>query len=267
MIPLKTRQFLRNLVLDVLGAFSSPAPGIHILNGHRIIPQAGRGTSADRERFSRLLAGLSRHCDFVKIERAIELITNHIPVNRPTVAFTFDDGFEDCHSSIAPVLESFGTNALFFINPNFADAGEMHNQEYIDNFTGITTDSPGKSPMSWSQMKDLIRRGFLIGAHTMDHNIPEHGTETELIYQIKACRQRIEERLEVPCDHFAWPYGRITDINDKALSIACQTYQYVFSQSDYKHYFSFGGKVINRRHFEPWWPARHLHYFLSCKKN
>ena len=31
----------------------------------------------------------------------------------------------ECHSMIAPVLEQFGVNAAFFINPNFAN-GDWH---------------------------------------------------------------------------------------------------------------------------------------------
>lgn len=42
-------------------------------------------------------------------------------------------------------------------------------------------------------------------------------------------------------------------------------YKYVFSQSDYKHYLSYGDKVINRRHFEFWWSLSHILYFLSKK--
>ena len=43
-------------------------------------------------------------------------------------------------------------------------------------------------------------------------------------------------------------------------------HQYVFAQSVYKKYFSFDGKVINRRHFEPFWPISHMYYFLGCNK-
>lgn len=59
----------------------------------------------------------------------------------------------------------------------------------------------------------------------------------------------------------AWEHA-----NQSSIDIACKYYKYVFSQSDYKHYFSFGGRVINRRHFEPFWPVKHVSYFLSCHK-
>lgn len=76
----------------------------------------------------------------------------------------------------------------------------------------------------------------------------------------------IEEKLGTSCDYFAFPYGKLKHVNAKALDIACDNYKYVFSQSNYKNYFSFEGRVINRRHFEPFWPITHVYFFLSCHK-
>ena len=36
----KIRSFARNLVLNILGSFSKPQAGVHILNGHRILNEA-----------------------------------------------------------------------------------------------------------------------------------------------------------------------------------------------------------------------------------
>lgn len=35
-------------------------------------------------------------------------------LTRPAVAFTFDDGFDDCYHEIAPVLDEFNVNAAFY---------------------------------------------------------------------------------------------------------------------------------------------------------
>lgn len=60
---------------------------------------------------------LSRHVRFIRVEEATSLILNHESVDEPLVAFTFDDGFMECHSMIAPVLEQFGVNAAFLSIP------------------------------------------------------------------------------------------------------------------------------------------------------
>lgn len=250
------RTWLRARVLDVLGGFSAPQPGIHILNGHRI------EKSGDADAFRKMLTELSKTVTFIRIEDAVRMIIEHQCPSKPLVAFTFDDGFMDNYDVFAPILEEFGTNALFFINPNYVEG----NEEYIQNFDDNVVMTPDKCPMRWNHICELSKREHVIGAHTMDHYMVNSNDKQILEYQINTCKEVIENYTGVPCDYFAFPYGKLTQANDLSISIACQKYKYVFSQSDYKHYYSFSGKVINRRHFEPFWPIAHVKYFLSCKK-
>ena len=251
------RKIARGLILDVLGSFAEPQAGIHILNGHRIALK-----NPCEEIFHSQLRKLEKLVRFIRFEDAVELIISKVVVSEPLVAFSFDDGFEECHSMIAPVLEDFNINAAFFINPNFVSG----NREYIDYFTNNVVKTPGKLPMSWEQIKDLHNRGHVIGAHTLDHyNINDDNIE-ELEHQIGECRTVVEQHIGVPCDYFAFPFGRLEHANSHSIDIAVRHYPYVFSQSDYKNYFSFGGRVINRRHFEPDWPIIHLNYFLNTER-
>ena len=250
------RTWLRARVLDVLGGFSTPQPGIHILNGHRIEKKS------DADAFRKMLTELSESVTFIRIEDAVRMIMERQCPSKPFVAFTFDDGFMDDYDVFAPILEEFGTNALFFINPNYVEGDE----DYIQNFDDNVVMTPDKRPMRWNHICELSKRGHIIGAHTMDHYMVNSDDKQILEYQINTCKEVIENHTDVPCDYFAFPYGKLSQANDLSISIACQKYKYVFSQSDYKHYYSFSGKVINRRHFEPFWPIAHVKYFLSCNK-
>lgn len=250
------RQLIRKSVLDVLGVFANPAPGVHILNGHRTFGEA------EPETFRKMLIELSVKVKLVRIEEAVKMIAERNYPDYPCVAFTFDDGFEECYTVFTPVLEEFGVNAIFFINPNYVDGDDS----YIEHFNNVIVRTPGKKPMRWEHIRNLKERGFIIGAHTMDHYLTAKEDEKALEYQIEECKKVIEEKLGVPCDYFAWPYGKIEHTSQKAVELACDTYKYVFSQSDYKHYYSFDGRVINRRHFEPFWPVNHVKFFLSTNK-
>lgn len=252
----KCRSALRNQVLNILGSFKKPQPGIHILNGHRI------QSEVEPETFRLLLSNLSKEVEFIRFEKAVRMIENHERPLKPLVAFSFDDGFMECYDIFAPVLEEFGTNAMFFINPSYVNG----NDAYIHHFNEEIVFTHKRLPMRWLHIKDLSRRGFLIGAHTMDHYMINNGSTETLTYQIATCKKIIEEKIGKDCEYFAFPYGKLSEANQEAINIACQTYKYVFSQSDYKNYFSFNEKVINRRHFEPFWPVKHLNYFLGCNK-
>lgn len=260
------RKITRHAILTTLGSFKAPAPGIHLLNGHMITREAGAGTLRDRAKFERLLNELNKECDFINFQEAVHMIRNREQTKRTKVAFSFDDGFLDCYTHIAPALEKFNVNAMFFINSNFIDAGTRHDIEYINKFTEEYTDSPGKLPMTWKHISELQERGFLFGAHTLDHMRLTDVSDKEMERQIVECKKNIEEHTGISCDYFAWPYGRITDANTKAVDMACRTFKYVFSQGNYKKYFSYKDRVINRRHFESWWPLSHLCFFLSTHK-
>lgn len=249
---------LRSTFLSTAGWGKKPSAGVHILNGHFV-----HSTTPDAAVAERCLEALSRQARFIRIEEAVRLIVSRTVVDEPLLAFTFDDGFEECLTVIAPVLEKYGTNAAFFVNPHFVEGDE----EYIRCFTEKVVRTPGKHPMRWEDLRQLQQRGHVIGAHTLDHYLTASEDTAELQHQIVDCRRVMETHLGQPCTYFAWPFGRLEQTNEQAVALACSCYDFVFSQSDYRHYFSFDGRVINRRHFELCWPESHILYFLSRKKN
>lgn len=255
-----SRKFLRRTFLNAVGPFKQISPSVHILNGHVIGMDPGHGKAG----FRRMLSTLSRSAKFVRIEDACDMVRNRKQVSEPMIAFTFDDGFIDCYADIAPVLEEFGTNALFFINPNFTNG----DQAYVDNFLKSNVpEIPGRPPMTAAMVRELAGRGFVIGAHTMDHMRLTSDDPAFLQHQVVDCKAAVEVISGMPCDHFAWTYGRFSDISDKAIQVAADHYQYVFSGDRYASYTSIDGKVLNRRHFECDWPASHVKYFLSVKRH
>ena len=206
---------------------------------------------------------MNQKVTFIKVEDAVQMIMNHEQPQKPLVAFTFDDGFTECYNFFAPALEEYGVNALLFVNPNYVEG----DKQYIELFNNNIVMTPNKQPMRWEQLKELSNRGHIIGAHTMDHYMINTDDQETLKNQICDCKRVIENNIGKTCDYFAFPYGKLTHANQLSIDIACQQYKYVFSQSDYKHYFSFENRVINRRHFEPFWPHKHVSYFLSCHKS
>ena len=120
--------------------------------------------------------------------------------------------------------------------------------------------------MRWNDIIKMHEAGHIIGSHTMDHYIINSEDLTELEHQIGDCKGIIENRLSAPCEYFAFSYGRLEHVNPASIDIALKYYKYVFSQSNFKNYFSYNGAVINRRHFEPYWPIGHVKYFVSHPK-
>ena len=250
------KNLARNIFLSLAGANKKVASGVHILNSHYI----GR-EDISIEVFSNLLKKLNNQANFIKIQDALTLIKEKESLNEKLIAFTFDDGFEECYTKVAPVLKSFNTNAAFFINPGFING----DQSYIENFNNNIVHVK-KNPMTWEMIKELHNDGFIIGNHTMDHKRLIGLNDEENEFQISESKRLIEEQLGTTCDHFAWTYGTLNDIDNKALELALKEHQYVFSGDNYTKYYSLDNRVLNRRHIEGDWPLSHVKYFLSHPK-
>jgi len=252
------RNLIRNTVLSTLGIFKSITNGVHILNSHYI----GR-EDLPAAIFHDLLIKLSKQADLLKFEDAVELIATKNVNKIKAIAFSFDDGFEECYTKIAPVLNDFNTNAAFFVNPGFIDG----NESYINNFQQNKV-HVNKKPMTWEQLKGLHQQGFIIGNHTKDHVKLKELNHEELITQIVNSKKLIEEKINGNCDYFAWTYGGMNDIDKNALELALNNHKYIFSCDNYTQYHSLNNtQIINRRHIEGDWPINHINYFLSKGKH
>ena len=252
------RKYLRNSFLSTIGRLKGVSEGIHILNGHYI----SRSKPLE-ETFLQLLKKINNHSDLVNFEDAIEAIENKDFVGNKLVAFSFDDGFKECYTMIAPSLQKFNVNAAFFINPGFVNG----NLSYIENFCKNIVHVK-KEPMSWLQIKELYNNGYVIGNHTYDH-LRLSEVPSNLHYkQIVDSKLVIEQNIGGKCDYFAWPYGKESDINTEALDLAMANHKYLFAAQGAEEYNFLGMKnVLNRRHIEGDWPISHVRYFLSRRKS
>jgi peptidoglycan/xylan/chitin deacetylase (PgdA/CDA1 family) len=243
----------RKYVLDTIGFISKPSTSVHILAGHRLINQSG-GIDV----FKNNLSYLSKAFTLCSLEDALMAIDTKKPLNKPLLAFTFDDGLSDLYS-ICNVLEDFGCTATLFINPGFTFGDTI----YINDFSENKIYTPGAQPLSFEKLKELSDRGFNIGAHTYDHEDLSKLKPTDYHKQIFSCKETIEFKFNKACNYFAWPYGTYEHINQSALDACCSVYDRVFSSDNYRMYYGHSNKIINRRHFEPDWPLNHIKFFLS----
>lgn len=251
-----SRSYLRNSYLNIAGYFKKPSKGIHFLYGHYI-----SNGNEDAEVFYRLLEKLKKYVKFIYFEDACELVYRKQTVKEPLVCFSFDDGFEECYTKIYPVLKDFKTNACIFVIPNYIDGSEEYQSKLINEKNFVN-----KKPASWEILTEMVKNGFIVGSHTMDHLNLNIKDKDELICQIVKSKDVIEKKLNIICDHFVWPYGRKEYINQDALEIILAHYSNVFVTSRSRYYLSFNNRVINRSHFEGNWSLNSVKYFLSKKK-
>jgi len=115
------------------------------------------------------------------------------------VALTFDDGCETDLILAAPMLKETGCNATFYVT-----AGFLGNRGYL----------------SVAQLRELSAQGFEIGCHSMTHPYLSDLDDAGLHREIVDAKDRIEQVIGKPVEHFSCPGGRY---DHRAIRIARTT--------------------------------------------
>lgn len=255
------RKFLRDLFLSIIGSLKTAKSGIHIINSH-YVDKGEVNIEKLKHVYEEYIRYLISFCNIIDLgEASRRIVENQIPKKEALLALTYDDGFEECYTVIAPILEKYGLKGAFFINANFIDSDDNYRKQF-----NVRTNNYVKKPMSWEQVIDLHKRGHLIGSHGLDHFNFENLNTNEITQQVEVNKKILEEKLNYSCEYFAWTYGQLRHFSENALLITSNYHPYIFSGTNYKNYFSYEGRVINRRHHEPFWRKSHIKYFFGVEK-
>ena len=124
---------------------------------------------------------------------------------KPTVAITFDDGYEDNHSYALPILSRYHAPATFFVTAGFLERDPMVMARF-QRLLGC--DAGDLVPLHWQQVRELRDSGMDIGCHTYSHpnlaRLPKHHAAAE----VQRSRSVIADRIGSPVDLFAYPFGK-----------------------------------------------------------
>ncbi len=250
------RSCLRKSYLRLSSPFCQFNSDIYFLYAHYF-----SNKSSNLNQANELLQQLNKKIAFIDFEEACYLVTNKKTVRHPVACFSFDDGFDEIVNGICPIIQDLGANPCVFVNPGFIDGDSNKQSAMCKNQYHVN-----KAPASWDDLSLFINRGGVVGSHTIDHVNLAAESSLSASFQIKNSKKVIEDKLNVKCKYFAWPYGTSKDINDHNIRIALDTYDLVFSAIRSKERFYNQPRVINRDHFEFNWKFRDVKYFLSKKK-
>jgi len=120
---------------------------------------------------------------------------------------TFDDGYQDVHSRACPILEKFGFAATIFLV-----AGRMG---FPSNWWGQEGARSGLL-LSQAEARDLARRGYILGSHTISHPWLSLLDDQSALEEIRYSRILLQDRLDMQVDLFSYPYSD-TDVRIEGL--------------------------------------------------
>ncbi|MHA1834664.1 MAG: polysaccharide deacetylase family protein, partial [Candidatus Baldrarchaeia archaeon] len=149
---------------------------------------------------------------------------------------TFDDGFRSSYTVAREILKELNIKAIFFIPTEFIglkDDNERMNfiiQKIFDGNLGNPEISSDMRPMTWDDLKYLIKEGHAVGSHTRNHKrLSTLTSYCELYSEIIKSGDIIERRLRVPINFFSWPFGDVKSINNHAMNLIRERYELCFS--------------------------------------
>lgn len=176
--------------------------------------------SLSRDRFEEQMRWLHRGgCEVISCKDLGRMLRSGQEVSERTVVLVFDDGFESVYTQGIDILEAFGFSATVMVVTGHV-GGE-------NDWPGQPQGIPVRPLMNWSQLGDLSRRGFEIGAHTLHHPSLTDLNPDDIRREVLGSREVLERKLGLEIDSFGYPYGcysdSVVDIVGDYFSIGCTT--------------------------------------------
>ncbi len=176
-----------------------------------------RGLSVTPVMFEQHMAALhDRGYQCIRFEDAALRWQHHRPQPRNSFVLTFDDGYRDLLTDVAPILERYGFTATVFLVT-----------DYIGQTNAWEQTGPNTIPLlTWDEIHELDRRCMDFGSHTATHPRLRELDNTAIEEEMYRSRTTLEAQFGRPITLFAYPYGnhdiRVRRIVSKAgYTAAC----------------------------------------------
>lgn len=79
------------------------------------------------------------------------------------------------------------------------------------------------APLRWDEVREMANNGIEFGGHTVTHPTLQTLSSAEALAQeIAGCKRRIEEELQAPIRHFAYPSGKAEEVPASAKEAIAQ---------------------------------------------
>ena len=124
-------------------------------------------------------------------------------------ALSFDDGFEDNHSVVLPLLQSLGVPATVYVATGLIGQAHPH-----------MPPESGVRMMVEDELRALAAAGIELGAHTVSHPDLRELPPDEQEREVRESREHVERITGAPVPSFAYPFFFYDDATQAAVRAA-----------------------------------------------
>jgi peptidoglycan/xylan/chitin deacetylase (PgdA/CDA1 family) len=136
---------------------------------------------------------------FVSLDACAEWLSGLRQLPPRSIAVTFDDAYASVVTTALPVLTRLRVPATVFV------IGERIGRD--NQWPGQWKSIPPMRLADVGQLKEAIAAGMTIGSHSWSHAVLPQLDPSALQTEVEESAARLEQLLEAPVRHFAYPYG------------------------------------------------------------
>ncbi|MFH9984857.1 polysaccharide deacetylase family protein [Streptomyces luteogriseus] len=134
----------------------------------------------------------------VPLRRLVDSLRGGPPLPPRSAVLTFDDGFADFHSTVAPLLAARDLPATLYVT-----TGALGGLSGPPEHGSLLPPAP---MLTWHQVRELDPL-VEIGGHTRTHPQLDALPRQSAREEIRGCKARLEDALGHRVDAFAYPHG------------------------------------------------------------
>lgn len=138
------------------------------------------------------------------VDAGYEPVTVSDHVARPSigdprrVVLTFDDAFDDFHSTVLPVLAGLGVPATLYVPTGYVGG--------TSRWLGAEGEAD-RPTMSWGAVAEAASAGVEMGSHSVTHPQLDRVPRSRVRAEVRDSKRELEDRLQREVTTFAYPFG------------------------------------------------------------
>jgi peptidoglycan/xylan/chitin deacetylase (PgdA/CDA1 family) len=143
------------------------------------------------------------------------------PLPPRPVVLTFDDAYADFYTAALPVLREHGFRATLHVPTAYVGATTRFN---------VSLDEENRTVLSWPALRDIAAEGVEVAAHSHTHPQLDRVPATVIDDEVRRSRGLLEDKLGLPVDGFAYPFGYWNRAARAAVAAAGYCYAFAVAE-------------------------------------
>lgn len=218
----------------------------------------------ERKPFEAQLRYMRKFGEIISLDDAVEMLASSDPLDGRYFCITFDDGFKNCITNIAPILVEHQAPAAFFVPTRYIGSSLERDTELLLGF--YKHGSILMEFLDWDDCRQLAAAGMTVGSHTVSHRVLSELTDVEVERELRESKETIERELGTECEHFCAPVGR-PDLDfrtnrDPELARKCGYRSFLTTRRGSVDRIG-SPMAVDRDHTLAIWGVNQLRYFFS----